>query len=310
MRDDFAWLKTNWLECVANDAEVPPNASRFAIMICMHLNRRTRSARVSLDLLAMELRMSKRWLLRVVDVMERRGHIEVSRGGGGRAVNEYRLKLPIDYRPLLERIKEDREKSFSEASRGELAFTSVVPGEVNDCSERGELAFTQTHNITHIPLKSPKNAYDDDVNFAWYAFEAVWQFEMNDRRTAAQKSFEGLTASERRLAIERASAYLRLCTERGSKRRHASRWLRDRGFLDPALSRSSPAAQRLPSEPITTERGVFIRISTDQWRAWSRVDGRLQALDTKFGVGCWRSSEWPPGIDFHAARSVDKVNSQ
>ncbi|MBM3578984.1 MAG: hypothetical protein FJX40_15380 [Alphaproteobacteria bacterium] len=347
MADEFARLKFDWIECVASDAEMPANASRLAIMICMHLNRRTGSSRVGLDLLAMELGMSKRGIQKLVEALERHGHIEISRGGGGRAVSEYRPKLPIGYRPLLERIRVAREKAFTEASRGEHAFTSnktergeraftskgergeraftskgergepafTSPDatEVNGCSERGERAFTQTLIRTLLPLKSPKDANDDDANFEWSAFEAVWQFEMNDRRCAAKKSFEGLSESDRRLAIERAPAYLRKCAERGSKRRHASRWLRDKGFLDAALSRPSPAAQRLASEPITTERGVFIRISTDQWRAWSRADGNIPPLNTKFGVGCYRPSEWPPGehgLTSPAPKAVEAAEHQ
>lgn len=319
MADEFARLKFDWIECVASDAALPANVSRLAIMICMHLNRKTISSRVGLDLLAMELGMSKRGVQKLVEALEKRGHVDVSRGGGGHAVSEYRPKLPIGYRPLLERVKEARQQSFSEASRGEQEFTSNKTGrgeqafasngnrgepaftspdatEVNACSERGEQAFTQTLNRTHIPLKSPKTARDGDANFEWSAFEAAWRFNADDRRTAAKKSFEGLSGAERRLAIERAPAYSFRCADRGSKRRHASRWLRDKGFLDSSLSYPQPKARRLPSEPITTERGVFVRISSDQWRAWSRVDGNIPPLDTKFGVGCYRPSEWPPGM--------------
>jgi hypothetical protein len=115
---------------------------------------------------------------------------------------------------------------------------------------------------------------------------------MSDRRAAARREFENLSAADQRLAIEQAPFYLRRCAA-GTKRCRASRWLREKLFQDAAVSRSTPRPQQSLSEAITTERGFFIRISSPQWREWSRVEGPLPTLDTEFGIGCFKVSEWP-----------------
>lgn len=289
MSDDFAYLKSNFIEHVAFSA---PKATRLAVMLAMHLNRKSSTAEVSEELLAWELGVDQRSVRRQIGELVKHGLLSIDRRG---RCNLYRIALPSGYRPLLNRVNEERATAPNRnRNRG------------HGCPQSGDrIADIGVQNSGHgcppnpyiepIPPIVPQNANDDDANFAWSAFEGVWKFETDDRRTAAKRTFEGLSGSERRLAIERAPAYLRRCAERRSKRRHASRWLRDRGFLDAALSRPSPAAQRLSSEPITTERGVFVRISTDQWRAWSRVDGNIPPLNTRFGVGCYRPTEWPSG---------------
>ena len=297
MRDEFGWLKTNWLECVAADASLPPNATRIAVMIAMHANRTTGTARVGIDLLSKEIGVTERGARKLIGALVERRHLVIATpGGGAQRTNEYRIVLPTGYQPLLSRVASWR--------RDGIPIHGPKPGTcVQGFGDKNpEQAFRKPGtcvqgNPTNNPLPPiiPQNANDDDANFEWSAFEAVWQFNADDRRSAASRAFGGLSGPDRRLAIERAPAYLRRCAERGTQRRHASRWLRDQGFLDATLSRLTPLAPRHPSEPIVSERGVFIRISSPQWREWSRADGCLQALNTQFGVGCYRPTEWPWG---------------
>lgn len=323
MRDDFAYLKSNFIEHVAFSV---PNATRLAVMLCMHLNRKSSTAEVSEDQLAWELGIDHRSVRRQIGALAKRKLLSIDRRG---RCNVYRIALPSDYRPLLNRVKDEREAGNNcLQNSGHECPASDIETPDNFVRYFGHGCPLSDHEIPDIRVQNsghgcppnpyiepippivPQNASDDHANFEWSAFERVWQFDTDDRRTAAKRSFEGLSGPERRLAIDRAPAYLRRCADLCRKRRHASRWLRDKGFLDTALSRPPPKAQRLPSEPITTERGIFIRISSEQWRAWSRVDGNIPALNTKFGVGCYKPSEWPPGMASPAAQPANVAERQ
>lgn len=76
-----------------------------------------------------------------------------------------------------------------------------------------------------------------------------------------------------------------------------------------------PRAQRLENQDsgdgergqVVTERGVLVRISSDEAAAWLAHERRnnpsirkLAFVDTPYGLGVWRETRWPPG--YHAER--------
>ncbi len=69
MRDEFAYLKSNFIEHVAFSA---PSATRLAVMLAMHLNRKSSTAEVSEELLAWELGIDQRSVRRQISELVKR----------------------------------------------------------------------------------------------------------------------------------------------------------------------------------------------------------------------------------------------
>jgi hypothetical protein len=300
MGDKFTALKFRWLEGIAADPELPASAARLAIALNKHLNRKTWDAFPAVATLARAIRMTERRVQTLLQDLVKRGHLTIEAGGGRHATNRYRpifkdadsCARPLDQkRPekssnfLPSSGRRNPEAHFGVSSRKNPKFAATKPRN----------HFHPNPYIEPCTPKVPTGTLCDDAHSAWRSFESAWRFDMSDRRAAAKREFENLSAAERRLAIERAPTYLRSCAD-GRKRCRASRWLREKLFQDATVSPLTPRVQRSLSEAIATERGFFIRISSPQWREWSRIEGPLPTLSTEFGIGCFRPSEWPIGM--------------
>jgi hypothetical protein len=304
MGDKFTALKFQWLEGIAADIELPASATRLAAALNKHLNRKTWDAFPAVATLARAIGMTERRVQGLLQDLVNHGHLTIETGGGRHATNRYRpvFEDADSCAPSLDQKRWAKSSnSVSSAGRrnpeGHFGVSSRKTQKLAASKPRN-----QVHPNPYIEPCTPKVPTDascDDAHSAWRAFELAWRFDMSDRRAAARREFENLSAADQRLAIEQAPFYLRRCAS-GAKRCRASRWLREKLFQDAAVSQSEPRPQRSLSEAIPTDRGFFIRISSPQWREWSRVEGPLPTLNTEFGIGCFRPSEWPIGMDASA----------
>lgn len=85
-------VRLDWLKQVALSG-VSHAASRIAVIISTHINSKTGSTYLGLELLAREGRMSRRTAWTAVGDLQRDGHLEVKQGGGRGKANVYRLIL-------------------------------------------------------------------------------------------------------------------------------------------------------------------------------------------------------------------------
>jgi hypothetical protein len=297
MGDRFTALKFQWLERIAADFELPASATRLAVALNKHLNRKTWDAFPAVATLARAIGMTERRVQGLLQELVKHGHLTIESGGGRHATNRYRpvfTDADSCARPLDQKRPEKSSNFLPSSGRRNPEGHFAVSSRKNP-----KLAASKPRNPVHpnpyiepCTPKIPTDTSCDDAHTAWRAFESAWRFDMSDRRGAARREFGNLSAAEKRLAIEQAPAYLRRCAD-GTKRCRASRWLREKLFQDAAVSPLTPRVQRSLSEAIATERGFFIRISSPQWREWSRVEGPLPTLNTEFGIGCFKMSEWP-----------------
>jgi hypothetical protein len=298
MGDKFTALKFRWLEGIAADPELPASAARLAIALNKHLNRKTWDAFPAVATLARAIRMTERRVQTLLQDLVKRGHLTIEAGGGRHATNRYRpiLKDADPCPRLFDRKRPEKSSNIllgTERQNPEANYRVSRRKTLKRAALKPRNQFHPNPYIEPCTPKVPTDTSSADASSAWQAFESAWRFDVSDRRAAARREFENLSAAEKRLAIEHAPTYLRRCAN-GRKRCRASRWLREKLFQDIAVSPLTPRVQRGLSETIATERGFFIRISSPQWREWSRVGGPLPTLDTEFGIGCFRPSEWPP----------------
>lgn len=246
MRDEFAWLKTNWLECVASDATLQPNTTRLAVMIAMHLNRQSKTAQVSMGLLAEELGIDERSARRLIGPLEARGLLGVSRRPGRGAASVFSLKLPTDYRPLLERIRETRRKPDDR----------ILPGQ--DCPSNGD---GKTDNpvrkggqncpsnplmnpYTRTPARGAAVETSKGYRWGWPEFGLAWGVPIEGDRESAESAFEELSPAERVLAIGFVAAGRERAARREDEPCGAAEWLAERRWR-PLVPTHRPGKFRL-----------------------------------------------------------------
>jgi hypothetical protein len=116
MADDFTRDRLAWLQQVAADADLPPLASRVAIMLATrYFNRESRSAWPAIATLAVDLGAAPRSIQRTIAALAPR-HLSVATGGGRSSTNEYRWRIEgsgRDEKPRQPRQGLPREKTLT-----------------------------------------------------------------------------------------------------------------------------------------------------------------------------------------------------
>jgi hypothetical protein len=286
MRDEFAWLKSNWLEAVASDATLTESAARLAVMIAMHLNRKTGTAQVSIGLLAWELKKDERNVRKLIEQLLARGLLKAT-GGRGRGVSRvYQPMLPSGYRPLLERVAERSKKE------GVMAEDAGRNRPLSADQKAGDFIQNTGRNHPPNPLKNPYTRAharggaaegSKGSRWTWAEFELSWKNPLGGDRDAAQEAFEGLSPFERILVIGFVEAGRERAAERGSDPCGPLQWL-DEGFKAcvPAIR---PGRTRVAQGSVQFEA----------WDAvWRAAKGKGLPIDRR---GEWLvESEFPPGF--------------
>jgi hypothetical protein len=95
-----------WIDQIASDKNLPPNATRVAVAIASHINGDTGAAWPSIDRLADILGLVANSVRKSIRAMVRGGHLAVEIGGGS-ASNRYRLIAKADHTELSKRRPAD-----------------------------------------------------------------------------------------------------------------------------------------------------------------------------------------------------------
>lgn len=281
-QNDFYAFTKNWLECVANNDKLSHAACRVAIMIAMHCNSATRDARVGLAALAAETGLTEKGVRGIVQILAKRGLLGISPGGGPKITNIYSPLLPPGYVPLLKRPREERFKP-SPGGEGLSEITLTRQGEQPSPGGEG--------NPLYEPFnpQSPQKSNGEDASSSWAAFIAVWPLKADEKWVAANRLFDGLSAVERRLAIDNAPVYLKRCADQGKEPWSHRQWLREKGWVAEAKTATSQPGTLVACD-------IWVPADLPEGRAWTRVwratKGKSPPVDAKGG---WRfASRWPP----------------
>jgi hypothetical protein len=90
-RDHFVWQ-----ERVAAAADLSPTLRLLALRLALHLNLKSGRCFVGHDTLAKGIGIERRSAMRLVAELERRGWLQVDRGGGRQKANGYRFIIPAE----------------------------------------------------------------------------------------------------------------------------------------------------------------------------------------------------------------------
>jgi len=157
-----------------------------------------------------------------------------------------------------------------------------------------------TKNIPNTNSNLPPNPHAQAPT--WAEFEAIWPWSETEPRDAAGAVWKRLGDAAKASALKSVSIFLAAVDEQQHKRPHARTYLRERrwtGLRDRA--RPAVVAARPRETPQDPARGFFLRIGSEQLKAWQAHELRS---NPKFrfafvrveglGQGVWRASEYPP----------------
>ena len=294
MSSDFYIFKSKWLECIGGDLDLPDSACRLALAIGRFLNSESADAWPSIATLANRTGHTERNIQRILKMLVQRGYLTISNGGGRGATNLLRPRMKGDSdlgeasRHRADYVKKPRPQSWGldEKPRPQShPFTYKNGDSTVAKTPTVERPKPNEGTLTSLPSK-----FAPAVVSSFDEFERRWNWQPTESRGAARRAFDEVVSAEQQRAIDAVPSYVRECAL-GGERLSASRWLRGRCYLNlTPIALSSRTAG-----PIVTEHGVFVRISSAQWSAWRAAEGQLESVNTAFGVGCYRPTEWPPG---------------
>jgi len=298
MRDEFAWLKSNWLEAVAFDATLTESAARLAVMIAMHLNRKTGTAQVSIGLLAWELKKDERNVRKLIEQLLARGLLKAT-GGRGRGVSRvYQPMLPSGYRPLLERIAERSKKegvTAEDTGRNRPLSADQKAGDFIQNTGRNRPLNPYKYPFTRIHARDGAAEASKGCRWTWEQFERVWRLPIEGEREAAERAFEGLAPAERVLAIGYVCADRESAEAKGREPRSALAYLFERGWhaLVPAIR---------PGNIRVSQGSVPFEVWDSVWRV---IKGKGLPTDRRGG---WLvESELPRGFALPPLATADRA---
>jgi hypothetical protein len=100
--EKFEVFRERWLRQIALDKELPAGALRLCIVMSTFLNRHSRDAWPGMARLAKETGLSRRWIVDLTQLVERRGHWRVTRtrvGPKNNLLNRYHLTCTTVHHP-------------------------------------------------------------------------------------------------------------------------------------------------------------------------------------------------------------------
>ncbi len=151
--DAYTVDRFRWLDQVSVDRDLTPFAFLVAYRIARRANRTTGLAFPTQQTLANEIKATPRGVKKAVDLLQERGHLEVTPGDRWRASNRYRL-LSHDLNDGSAQTPDDLNDSSSHTA--EPRFTpeegmtgTAVPDDLNGGSEWAEPPFAQNTITEH-----------------------------------------------------------------------------------------------------------------------------------------------------------------
>lgn len=273
MSDDFTKNRLAWLEQVAVDRDLAPQAARIAIILATrYLNRETQTAWPSRETMAEDLGVTVKAVARGLVSLETGGHLAVEHGRGRGRSNVYRLALKGDAGVPINDKKRGRERPLFEEEKG--SFASVkgdvsVPKRGHFCPEKGsqttpkpyEEPYEEPYDGTHYDavaseIDLPFRVASDVETFPEALFDLFWDTYPRpiDRRETLKAWLAAIEAgSDPRQICVAAKAYATARAGKDPKYTKASRnWLQAEAWLDPALP--DPLAQEI--DPLIARLGA------------------------------------------------------
>jgi hypothetical protein len=154
MSDRFTKDKMTWLDQVFRDRSISQIGFKIAYAIAQHMNRQKLWAWPTYETLSNEVRADRRSAIRNVDMLERRGHLTISRARG-RHPNRYRWLIGDGQPPQGDGVNGDSGVTVEADPNGDSGVTVETPN--GDICHHPTVTFDASNSDTTTPQNTLKN---------------------------------------------------------------------------------------------------------------------------------------------------------